>query len=306
MLPYIWMLCGAFSFACMVAFARGLQGICDWQIVALARALLATIFAAAMVFAAGGRFVVWRPGTLWVRSIAGSMSMLCTFYAVPRLPIADVLTLANIFPVWVALLSWPVLKEKPSAGVWLAIACALGGVALVQHQPFAPSDAETTIQQPYENEARSATVVLLGGSFATAVAMIGLHRLNQFDARAIVAHFSAVATLFCGAALFLFPTTHTAARPFDSYVWLMLMGVGLAATIGQILLTKAFTTGNAAKVSVVALSQIGFAMLFDVVFWDRRFTPLGLLGMALVIVPTAWLLWGETRNGTIDTEIEVV
>ena len=134
MLPYIWMLCGAFSFACMVAFAHGLQGVCDWQVVALARALLAMIFAAAMVIAAGRQFVVWRPRTLWVRSIAGSVSMLCTFYAVPRLPIADVLTLANIFPVWVALLSWPVLKEKPSAGVWLAIV-----VCLVRGGPGATS-----------------------------------------------------------------------------------------------------------------------------------------------------------------------
>ena len=86
----------------------------------------------------------------------------------------------------------------------------------------------------------------------------------------------------------------------------MLMGTGLAATIGQILLTKAFTTGNAAKVSVVALSQIGFAMVFDVVFWDRHFTAEGLFGMALVVVPTGWLIWGETQQGTIDTEIDVL
>ena len=116
----------------MGAFAHGLEGACDWQAIAFARALLATIFAAAMVLAAGVRFVVWRLRRCGWRSIAGSVSMLCTFYALPRLPVADVLTLANIFPVWVALLSWPLLQEKPSAGVWLAIVSAVAGVTLVQ------------------------------------------------------------------------------------------------------------------------------------------------------------------------------
>jgi drug/metabolite transporter (DMT)-like permease len=59
-------------------------------------------------------------------------------------------------------------------------------------------------------------------------------------------------------------------------------------------------------VSVVALSQIGFAMVFDVLFWGRRFTSLGLLGMALVVVPTAWLMWGESRRGIVETEVEVI
>ena len=90
-------------------------------------------------------------------------------------------------------------------------------MALVQHQPtdaaqaeIVAAEVEVPVAQSDQNEARSAVFVLLGGSFATAVAMIGLHRLNQFDSRAIVAHFSAVATMFCTAAVLLFPTTHTA------------------------------------------------------------------------------------------------
>ncbi len=209
-----------------------------------------------MVLWAGARFVVWRPKTLWVRSIAGSVSMLCTFYALPRLPIADVLTLANIFPVWVALLSWPLLREKPSGGVWMAIVCAVAGVALVQ--------------QPGGADANLGALVILFGSMATAVAMIGLHRLTGIDVRAVVAHFSAVATLFAAATFVLFPLKHPIVGYWDARILLMLLGVGVSATIGQVLLTKAFTSGNAAKVSVVALSQVGFAMLFDVLFWSRR------------------------------------
>jgi drug/metabolite transporter (DMT)-like permease len=284
-LPYVWMLCGAFAFACMGAFAHGLDDVCDWQVVVLVRAVLATIFATLMVLAAGAKFVVWRPKTLWVRSIAGSISMLCTFYALPRLPIADVLTIANIFPVWVALLSWPLLGEKLSRGVWLAIVCAIAGVALVQ--------------QPGGDEANAGALAVLFGSMATAVAMIGLHRLTNIDVRAVVVHFSAVATLFAISTFFLFPLNHAIGEYLDAKILLMLFGVGVSATVGQVLLTKAFTAGNAAKVSVVALSQVGFAMLFDVLFWARSFSAESLAGMALVVLPTAWLIIQEARQPAV-------
>jgi drug/metabolite transporter (DMT)-like permease len=281
------MLCGAFSFACMGAFAHGLGGMCDWQTIALARAAFVLVFAAAMAKAAGVQLVLWRPGTLWVRSIAGSISMLCTFYALPRLPIADVLTLSNMFPVWIALASWPLLGERPSLGVWLAIACAISGVAIVEWQPG-------------QQEINSSAFVVLGGSVSTAVAMMGLHRLGAIDVRAIVVHFSAVATLFCAASILLLPGESTKLISLDPRILLMLLGVGLFATIGQILLTRAFTTGEATKVSVVALSQIGFAMLFDVLFWGRHFTATTLVGMVLVATPTAWLMWEEAGRGAAD------
>ena len=287
MLPYIWMLCGALSFACMGALAHGLRSACDWQTIALVRAAFVLVFAAGMAKAAGVQLVLWRPRTLWVRSIAGSISMLCTFYALPRLPIADVLTLANMFPVWIALMSWPLLGEKPSIGVWLAIACAVSGVALVEWQPG-------------QGEINASALVVLAGSVSTAAAMIGLHRLSALDVRAIVVHFSAVATLFCAASFLLLPSQGITLKNVDPSVLVMLLGVGLSATVGQLLLTKAFTTGEAAKVSVVALSQIGFAMLFDVLFWGRTFTPSTLLGMALVATPTAWLMWEEAGRGAAD------
>ena len=55
-------------------------------------------------------------------------------------------------------------------------------------------------------------------------------------------------------------------------------------------LTKAFAAGPPAKVSVVALTQVGFAMLFDVLVWHHEFSAMTLVGMALVMAPTAWLV----------------
>jgi drug/metabolite transporter (DMT)-like permease len=70
--------------------------------------------------------------------------------------------------------------------------------------------------------------------------------------------------------------------------WLLL-GVGVSGTLGQILLTKAYATGAPAKVAVVGLTQVVFAMGFDVALWHRPLTPVALLGFALVLAPTTWL-----------------
>ena len=270
------MLCGSLAFALMGGLAHALAPRCDWQVIALSRSLLPLVLAAALARRAGARFVFSRPRTLWVRSCAGSLSMVSTFFALTRLPISDVLTLTNMFPLWVALLSWPLLGERPAGRVWLSLACGLVGVVLIQRPHFA--------------EGNFVTLIALVSSVSTAVAMLGLHRLQGIDARAIVVHFSAVAVLFVAASFFLFERREPLASALDAPTLAMLAGVGVAATLGQLFLTKAFAAGPPAKVAVVGLTQIVFAMALDVLVFGRSFSPATLLGIGLVVAPTAWLL----------------
>ncbi len=273
--PYLWMLLSSVSFAIMATLARVLSEFCDWPIIALTRALLAFIFSAGLVLATGSRLVFWKPASLWIRSLAGSISLLCTFYAYSRLPVSDVLTVTNTFPIWVALLAWPVLNEPPTLQVWISIATGITGVVL--------------IQQPHLKDGNFAALVLIGSSVCTAVAMLGLHRLQGVDSRAIVAHFSGVSVFFCIGSIFAFGSKDNAGW-FDPGTLAMLAGVGVSATIGQIFLTKAFAAGPPSKVSIVGLSQVVIALLLDAIVFQKPLVPLSLLGMALVLAPTAWLM----------------
>src|SRR5207245_11632297 len=127
-LPFVWMLFGSLAFASMGTMAHALNETCDWQVVALARTALVLVFVLPFALAGKTKFVIWKSRTLWIRSIAGSISVVCTFFALNRLPVSDVLTLTNMFPIWVALLSWPVFKERPTGGVWLVVVGAVTGV----------------------------------------------------------------------------------------------------------------------------------------------------------------------------------
>ncbi len=296
MRPYLWMILGSFVFALMAALVHAAGAYWDWRVVAVARTGLCLLFVAGFAWLGGARLVLFGPRALWMRSLAGSISLVCTFFALPRLPVSDVLTLSNMFPIWVAILSWPILKEVPGPGVWLAAGTGVLGVGL--------------IQQPHLAAGNFASLVVLTGSFFTALAMIGLHRLKDIDPRAIVVHFSAVSLVFA-LATFLPVTTDGGAGSVSEVsgdpsltlpALLILLGVGLTASVGQLCLTLAFTGGSPAKVSVVGLCQVVFAIGLDVFFWRRSFDLTTLAGIALVLAPTAWLMTSQPGEAA-DTEI---
>jgi drug/metabolite transporter (DMT)-like permease len=273
--PYLWMLLGSFSFAWMGILAHEVGGVYDWQVIAILRCAIPLAIVGTLALTTGVELVFFRPRVLWMRSIAGSMSLIGTFYVFPLLPVADVFTLTSIFPIWIALLSWPFFGEKPTLQVWLSIFSGVLGVALIQQYHLA--------------SANYVALVPLGVSIFTALAMIGLHRLKGIDTLAVVVHFHMVALCFALATFFLFDRD----KPFSVPAGLplcQLLGVGLGATIGQLFLTLAFTHGDPAKVSVVSLTQVIFTLVLDAVVLGHAPKLANLVGVPLVIAPTAWLM----------------
>ncbi|HAP07714.1 MAG TPA: EamA/RhaT family transporter [Planctomycetaceae bacterium] len=277
MKPYLLMLCGAFAFSLMGIFTHAAARVFDWQVIALARSGTALVLALALATAAGTPLVFLRPRTLWIRSIAGSLSVLCNFFALAHMNVADALALTNMFPVWIAVLSWPVLGRVPGRDVWLSVGCAMAGVALM----LKPT-----------GEGGLGTLLAATGSVTSAVALMGLHRLRHIAANAVVVHFSAVSVVILTGLWLIVPATRPLQTLPDQLLsdgWLLL-GVGLGATVGQLMLTKAFAVGAPARVSIVALSQVVFAMVIESLLWQRTYDPMTLTGILMVLGPTGWML----------------
>src|SRR5262245_13969484 len=114
---YLHMLWASLAFALMAAFSHRAGEFCDWQLVVVARAVVAFFFAAIIAKAGRGK-LVWRgSAALWVRSVAGSTGMLFNFYGLGHLPVSDALTLMNTSPIWVTLLSWLMFRQRPTTGI---------------------------------------------------------------------------------------------------------------------------------------------------------------------------------------------
>jgi drug/metabolite transporter (DMT)-like permease len=272
--PALWMLGGAFCFAAMGATTHALGPRCDWLVIALVRVLIMFASTALMARAAGVRLVVFRPPTLWMRSLGGSFSLVGNFYALTRLPVADAITLSNTYPLWIFLVTAFALRQVPATAEALGMFSGLVGVVL--------------IQRPHLGGDRFAVLVALLSSVSTAVAMMGLHRLRGLDPRAVVAHFAGVASLVAGTWLLL-RRDAIAATTLDATTLLLLMGVGVTGTAGQYFLTRAYASGPPTQVAVIGLTQVIFALGFDVVLWRRSLTVMTLAGFVLVLAPTALL-----------------
>lgn len=280
---YGWMVSSAVSFATMGALSILLATDTDWRFLVFVRAALMLLFAGLLGWTSGTPFVFRGTPMLWMRSLVGSLSMILTYFTLTHLPFSEATTLIKSYPIWVAVLSWAVLKERASAGTWIAIAVGVAGVVL--------------IAQPHFQEARVALATGILSSFCTAVVMLTLNRLAHVEARAIVTHFGLLATII-GAGVFLAAGREARigdlghVRPLS-----MLLGMGVMGTVGQIALTRAFALGDPARVSVVGLSELLFSAAYDRILWNRTFGWMTLAGMALVAAPTAWLLATSHRSG---------
>ena len=81
----------------------------------------------------------------------------------------------------------------------------------------------------------------------------------------------------------------------DARVLLLLLGVGATATLGQMCVTRAFTSGHPERVSVVGLMQIVFALGLDLLFEGPHVQAITLAGIGLVLAPTAWMMAGKAK-----------
>lgn len=273
---YLSMLWGALAFASMGALGHLAGERCSWQLVALARTSLALIFSLIFALITGVRLVFLKPGTLWIRSLFGSIGILCSFYSLTHLPISTSLTLSNTVPIWVTLLAWPVLGYRPTKQIWLAIAAGITGVVL--------------IQRPYLQAGNLAGMAALAHALSWAIGMLGLNRLGKVDPLAVVVHFAGVSTVVCLVFFILTGAAISYDNLGDKALVAMLAGVGITGTIGQLGQTRAFALGHPSKVAVVGLTQIVFACIFDLILWKQRFDFFTVCGILLVIAPTAWLL----------------
>lgn len=283
-MAYLWMLCGSIFFAFMALLAESVKEQYSFPWIAMVRSGVATILAFGLAIAAGAKLVFWKPASLWIRSLSGWVSMIFGFYAMTHYDVEIVLALSNSYPIWVAILSWPILGIVPSRKSWIALVISCTGMWLVYASSVATGPQSQAFYSPQTAIPSAVIASILSG-----VALINLHRLKDLDTRAVVTHFSAVATTCSFFVWLSIPLTDTYSA-VDSYGIVRLIGVGVAATFGQLCLTKAFTTGSPANVSIVGLSQVAVAALVKWAVEQQSPSVGSLIGMGMVIASTIWVM----------------
>jgi len=283
----LFMVFGGLAFATMGALTHELGKHCDWLLIAFFRMLISFIITFGLALRAGINPFVFNNSTLWLRSFVGSSAMLATFYALTKLPISEVAVITETRPIWVALVAGYILGETSGKKVWLSIIFGMIGVILVEH--------------PRILEQNFAGLLAVYAAFGGAVVMICLRKLKDLDLRVIVTHFSGTATIIALITIFSVRGEVDISVFENTTITLMLLGVGIFGTIGQLAMTKAFSIGEAPSVASAGFIKVGFAAGYDLLIWKYIFDVPTIIGMILILASTGWL-FSRKKNTDIESQ----
>ena len=205
----------------------------------------------------------WRD--LFLRSFFGTMGLICNFYAVDRLSIADANILNKLSPFFAIIMSYFILKEKANKTEWLCVVVAFIGALFV-------------VKPSMDMQFVNAMIGMLGG-FGAGVAYTFVRKLGKAGERGpvIVMCFSVFSCIVTTPFLII------GAKPMSLYQIVMLLLAGAAATGGQLSITKAYTKAPAKEISVFDYSQVVFAAALGLVFLGQIPDIMSIIGYVIII-----------------------
>lgn len=270
----------AFCFALMSMFVR-LAGDVPSVQKSFFRNIVAAVFAAVILLRAHTRPRLTRDAWVYLllRAFFGTLGILCNFYAVDRLVLADASILNKMSPFFAILCSYFVLKEKITpARMAIVLGAFIGSLFVIK-----PSFQNTSLLP--------ALVGLLGG-LGAGVAYTMVRKLGQLGVKGpfIVFFFSAFSCLVT------LPYLIFNYHPMSASQLIFLLLAGLSATGGQFTITAAYIYAPAREISVYDYSQIIFSSMLGFFVFGQTPDVWSVVGYVLIVSMAVVMFLYNTRK----------
>lgn len=224
-----------------------------------------------LIMRAGGWRVLRtrRPLGHVVRTACGLLGMTSSFYGYAVLPLATVTALGFAMPLFLTVLSIPLLGERVGPRRGGAVLAGLLGVLV--------------IVRPWQGGGEmplGAMAFVLTGVVGWALAMITIRRMGAAGESniSIVAWFGVGGALVTGIAML--PAWVTP----DLSEWLFLIAIGVISTLAQLLMTEAYRSGEATLIAPFEYGAILHTMTLGFIFWNERPAAMDFVGIAILIL----------------------
>lgn len=277
MVGMLWMLLAGLSFVIMTAIVKHVGSGLPAAESAFLRFLTGLVF-----FIPMARSLVrvqlsplsWR--LLALRGVVHTLGVICWFYAMARIPVAEVTAMNYLNPVYVTLGAALFMGEKISTRRISAIVAALVGVLIILRPGF--REVSTG------HLAMLVTAVMMAASYLCA----GVAS-REAGAGTVVAILSVSVTI--------------GLAPFAAWVWVTpslgqlawLFLVAGFATAGHYFMTRAFRSAPMAVIQPVTFLQLVWATLLGWLAFGESVDGWVVLGGSVILGSVSYITWREAR-----------
>ncbi|WP_439122545.1 DMT family transporter [Marivita sp.] len=211
-----------------------------------------------------------------LRGVVHTLGVILWFYAMTRIPIAEVTAMNYLNPVYVTILAVFLLGEKLAMRRAMAVAAALLGALIILRPGFRELDPG--------HIAMLATALLFAGSYLIAKIVSG-----ELPASMVVALLSITVTI--------------GLAPFAISVWVtptladlgVLAAVACFATAGHYSMTLAFASAPVTVTQPVTFLQLVWSVLLGALFFGEPADPWVILGGGIIMASVIFITWREAR-----------
>lgn len=199
-----------------------------------------------------------------LRGIVGMGAMYSFFYALGHISLGDSMLIKSTIPLIIPFMSVIWLHEKITPQVIVAGAIGFMGVFL--------------ILEP-NGDTNWASLVALASSVMAAMAFVTVRKLSATEPPLrIVSYFAIAGVTISSVPMIWHWQTPT---PIE---YLMLIGVGLTTTVGQLLLTRGYQNAPAASVGIFTYTSVPFGTFLGWLVWNELLDINSLFGAVLIVI----------------------
>ncbi len=228
---------------------------------------------------------LWRMGPqLWqtkrpfghaVRAFYGLASSMALYYAVTRMPIATVTAISFAMPLFLTMLSVPLLKESVGWRRATAAVVGFGGVLIIVNPG---------------SDLNEIALIALVGAFFYAMAVVSIRQLSmQEPAKRIFFLYAIANIIFAGATM---PFVWVPPSLED---WVLFAVVGVLGAAAQYAFIVAYRHAPATVLAPFDYSQILFALGIGYLAWAETPEPQSFAGGAVIIASGIFIWWRERQ-----------
>ena len=260
----LWMIFGSICFGTMNALVKWTSVNADVWMIIFIRSLVIALAVAIFARFQGTSLRMNDPKKMFLRCLVGLIAMILYFSALALIPIGQAVTLQYTAPLFVALLSGSLIREKVSVSVLISLTTAFIGIIL--------------IVSPDLDSINPNALLALGSGFFAGLAYIFVRDLRKTDSPSTV--------VFWFAAFSVLGSVIQASPELSNLTWKMtaaLIGIGIGAGGGQVGITMAYHQANAAWVSAFSYLTVIIATIYGIILFDEVLSTKIIIGGLLII-----------------------